>query len=689
MKKTFLIKTLSMRRIILLLALVLSAIATTSAAEFLVKSFGESPNDLAAKKFSRMDINDETCAIIKVLTDLDELMFESNLGITHIEQKISEYWIYVSPGEKRLRIIRRGFIPLPYTIPARIQPGMVYTMVLSEKREKEGDYINNLGFLYLISQPGGAKVFINNEELDVNTPVQKTLENGTYFCRVEKDLYHTYYDTIKIEASKTTRITAELKPKFGYLNLSTLPESGAEIKIDGEIMMETTPVKNFRLASGSHLITVNKSQYANISQQIEIMEGDTLNLEIDMRPLFSELEIQTDPKSDIFIDNELKGHGLYQGRIQKGLHVIKISKEGYGDLLLPVEFKEGEKKVFNLGPKPIYGTISVTSMPGDADIYIGDRYYGKTPMIIDSLLIGNKTVEIRKEGFSTVKKEIMVEETVTNSMEATLDMGKEISIYTLPKGAEIFINGEKIGVSPLKANIGFGQNVIAIKKDNFEEISQTIEIEDDTELLNFDLSPKKYAVNFNSSPEGANIQINGKNSGQTPQTIRLEEGRYLLSLSKENHIPLTENIQVGEEYLNYDFKLNYFKERRRGKAMLLTALWPGAGRTYLKRGGNAWLFGFIGYGAATGAYFMYKDAEEKYEEYKAETNDRIRRDNLKEDYQDSYVVYENFAITAASVWGFNLLTTLLTSPDRPERFSIEYRKNQKLNTNELALSYNF
>ena len=66
-----------------------------------VSGYKQIPNDISATRYPKFDANDKLCALIKVISDIDQLGFERNMGIVgNIEKKTGEYWIYVSPEER-------------------------------------------------------------------------------------------------------------------------------------------------------------------------------------------------------------------------------------------------------------------------------------------------------------------------------------------------------------------------------------------------------------------------------------------------------------------------------------------------------------------------------------------------------------------------------------------------------------
>jgi len=53
-----------------------------------VSAYKQIPNDISATRYPRYDANDKMCALIRIISDLDQLGFESNQRIVgNIEKK--------------------------------------------------------------------------------------------------------------------------------------------------------------------------------------------------------------------------------------------------------------------------------------------------------------------------------------------------------------------------------------------------------------------------------------------------------------------------------------------------------------------------------------------------------------------------------------------------------------------------
>src|SRR6056297_2311297 len=104
-----------------------------------VKSFEVLPNDQTARVHEPvMDQNGEKCALIKVVTTETGFAWEGGtLGITEVKKKVSEYWVYVPRGSKKITIKHEEMGVLRnYVYPEAIKEATVYEMVLTTAKVK-------------------------------------------------------------------------------------------------------------------------------------------------------------------------------------------------------------------------------------------------------------------------------------------------------------------------------------------------------------------------------------------------------------------------------------------------------------------------------------------------------------------------------------------------------------------------
>jgi serine/threonine protein kinase len=145
----------------------------------------------------------------------------------------------------------------------------------------------------------------------------------------------------------------------------------------------------------------------------------------------------------------------------------------------------------------------------------------------------------------------------------TLGKGSEtLAIITNPVGAEVLVNGQKIGVTPTSIQErkdidltfrlpGYKEQVVPVKKNAWPtELNITLEpvgsapVAGKTDIT--PVSPSKKIIQVASNPPGASIQLDGQSIGQTPKEITLDnEQPHQLVLKMEGHEDVTRTLDTS------------------------------------------------------------------------------------------------------------------------------------------------
>ncbi len=126
-----------------------------------------------------------------------------------------------------------------------------------------------------------AKLTINDQEKPYDAPIP--LELGTYKLKVEREGYLTYEDEVVIDqATKDLSIELEKEALLAKLTVMTDPVSEAQIYVDNGLIGLSPVTANLEV--GSHVITVKKEGYLEISVPVMLNEGES-SITIGIRSL--------------------------------------------------------------------------------------------------------------------------------------------------------------------------------------------------------------------------------------------------------------------------------------------------------------------------------------------------------------------------------------------------------------------
>ena len=103
------------------------------ARDFSVESFRELPNDISAFINPVKDLNDEGCALLKVIAASPDYAFSTPLGIAKRIDNTGEIWLYIPRGSKKVTVKHPQWGVLrDYEFPNRLESHKTYELVIRE-----------------------------------------------------------------------------------------------------------------------------------------------------------------------------------------------------------------------------------------------------------------------------------------------------------------------------------------------------------------------------------------------------------------------------------------------------------------------------------------------------------------------------------------------------------------------------
>ncbi|MFC2101143.1 PEGA domain-containing protein [Bacteroidota bacterium] len=527
--------------------------------EFVVIDFYHDPSDLSARRDPRLDINGEQCAIIKVFTDITGMLFETNIGIEgDVEKKQGEYWLYVSRGEKRIKISCKGFVPFDFNIPQKIESGNVYILKITNK-EKGISFIDrdliNIKFRFNVED-----VLVSiNEKTPIKvmgTIADLQLSSGESTFKFIKDGYDDYDYKMNVTEERVVDINLVQGVQTSRLKLPgiviiTSDPPAAEIFLNNQ-KIGITPY-TAELIAGSYQMMLKKEMHQDYSGSFELNEGETKQLpQITLVSNSAYINITSNPSNaNVYIDDKLIGTTpISDWIVTSGSYNIKIQNELYYPDEQIIVLEKGDVKNLDFILKPAFGVLKITSEPTNADIYIDGQFQGNTPYTNPKLRSGNYNIRVGKELWNEVTSKIVITDgdTTEKLMVLSKNFGK---VSIIADESEIFLDNKKVGNDKLVLNLEQGNYTIKASKPQHYDHEKDIFVTIGSDRT-YTLKPqqKTGSITVISEPfetQGAEIWLNGEFSGKvTPAVMELLIGNYEITIKKENFKTQTRNISVTE-----------------------------------------------------------------------------------------------------------------------------------------------
>jgi PEGA domain len=126
-------------------------------------------------------------------------------------------------------------------------------------------------------------------------------------------------------------------------------------------------------------------------------------------------------------------------------------------------------------------------------------------------------------------------------------------------GAEVYVDGEKVGMVPLPGPLPFspGEHTIKIVKPGFAPLIDVFTIGKRRETkFEAELVPVAGVLNITANIEKANVFIDGKFVGEAPLTTEMPVGARAVQMSKGGYKDFFQNVSaVAGQEINLDVKL--------------------------------------------------------------------------------------------------------------------------------------
>jgi len=427
-----------MRKLLILLFVMFLSLNALAQLEVKPGSFKEVAGFVNINTDKMYDDNDKPYAVLKVRTEKitdkqrRELLFQGDAQtFFEVEYQVGEVWLYISYYASYIKISHPDLSSTEFYFPYDMKPKCGYELTLVNKwdNKAEEDLVTYNYLIVKADQPNAViyidDVYVGEKEFSKSYPAGET-----HKWRIECDLYHPESGVAEILIGDPIVVEKALRPAFGYINVTSEPEKGAIVFIDGK-KVGVTPYKSERLRSGSHNVRVMKEMFNTMEQTVEVTDGKTTNAAIKMTANFVNVNIVTDSESDIYIDNEKKGKGSWKGRLSGGSHIFEAKKTAHKTAVKNVSLVLGkDENVVIPDPEPIYGILDVNSTPMGATIFIDGKNRGTTPRVLSDVLIGKHAVRIEKSGYNTETREVTIQENKKTDLSVTLSIGREVTVET-------------------------------------------------------------------------------------------------------------------------------------------------------------------------------------------------------------------------------------------------------------------
>ncbi|MDX1380815.1 MAG: PEGA domain-containing protein, partial [Xanthomonadales bacterium] len=311
---------------------------------------------------------------------------------------------------------------------------------------------------------------------------------------------------------------------------------------------------NFLLLPGRHPVRATATGYHPLDTEVEVTGEATQEVELNLEPLPGRLQVESGLDGiEVFIDGELRGSapGLIED-LARGAHIVEFRKHRYFPLRQELEIEGlGRTQSVTVDLEPAWGQLQISSVPAGAEVRIDGQPVGVTPLTTEVLETGT-LLTVAEPGYKTWERQVSVKAGTTETyppIEMVVADGT-VDISTTPAGANVTIDGEFRGASPLSVDLSpLREHTVELFLEGYRKSVRSVRTEPEGHSsLAVDLAPIIGRVQLTVSPADAEVVVNGRSMGTGSQTLALTAREHELTVRKTGYEPRTQRITPRAEH---------------------------------------------------------------------------------------------------------------------------------------------
>lgn len=356
-------------------------------------------------------------------------------------------------------------------------------------------------------EAAGAQLYLDGALMGT-VPARVEAHAGKHLVEVKKPGFKEFREQVDLAEGETRTMAIDLvaEAKKGAL-LVTADVAGAEVWVDGQ-KRDATPTLVTDLLEGEHTIEVRREGMPAWRQVVRVVGNQQTKVEARIGAQAGSLRVlSSTPGVEVIVDGEPKGGANQEiTGLKPGQHVVEVRAAGFQPQSLEVQVVAGEQRIARVdlrqGAESQTARVRIVTPVPDAEVFIDGASLGKAPIERTDLSPGKHYVVVRKQGYAEWKRELDLEAGKDVSLTAELSASGTIKVLSNVPGADVFIDGQMMGRTPLSLDtVQAGEHLVEVKKPGYLDAKQPFRIEGgEQKILSADLSPVR------TGPSAADLQ---------------------------------------------------------------------------------------------------------------------------------------------------------------------------------------
>lgn len=301
----------------------------------------------------------------------------------------------VLPGDYRLSVARRGYVPA--TVPV--------TVSLARGQRIDVPLTRLPGRLRIDTGAVAASLVVDGHALGTS-PAELTLAAGEHVVQVGAPHYVSVARAVTVTGlGQLQALSIRLEPNFARLTFSSVP-AGATVSVDGAALGRTPLEAD--VDAGRRALSLSMPGYSSWQSMLAVRAGEAQSVgPVTLGVPDGTLAIDTDPPgAEISIAGAHRGHAPLTLQLPSTvMHDVLVTRPGYADGTRRVHVEAGRTAHLAIALLPRLGSVVIAGEPADAELLVDGRSAGAAAQRLE-LPSAPHRLEVRKAGMQSYRVEV-------------------------------------------------------------------------------------------------------------------------------------------------------------------------------------------------------------------------------------------------------------------------------------------
>jgi formylglycine-generating enzyme required for sulfatase activity len=304
------------------------------------------------------------------------------------------------------------------------------------------------------------------------------LRPGTYNLHATKECYFAVEQPFEVGTDKSQAVRFQMEKLPGRISLQAHPSGepavvlkGARIIIDGQ-EVGITPISNLEVKAGRRVLEIQADNYQDIKTEVQIAGcPQEQSFDFALVPGWSDIFISSIPAGAVVsVEGTPAGNTPLKIELQEGNYRLQISAEGFKtwQTQLAVTLNQPQS-IKDIRLQAADGTLALQTQPSGANVTIGQKFVGKTPLKVSLSANIPHEIRISKSGYEKVSRRVQVSTGKLKTLAVDLKPLVGIIRFAVePADAQLVLNGKNQGKVPQELKLVAVSHQVEITKKGYK-----------------------------------------------------------------------------------------------------------------------------------------------------------------------------------------------------------------------------